>query len=76
MKLDCSEFTLAPNARRSIVCAVRIPTDAKLQDYNATIQLEIERSGLTGQTENNVMLREIPVRMLVSSNTRIVSEDS
>ena len=76
MKLDCSEFTLAPNARRSIVCAVRIPTDAKLQDYNATIQLEIERSGLTGQTENNVMLRKIPVRMLVSSNTRIVSEDS
>ncbi len=76
MKLDCSEFTLAPNARRSIVCAVRIPTDAKLQDYNATIQLEIEHSGLTGQTENNVILREIPVRMLVSSNTRIVSEDS
>jgi len=76
MKLDCSDFTLAPNARRSIVCAVRIPTDAKLQDYNATIQLEVERSGLTGQTENNVILREIPVHMLVSSNTRIVSEDS
>jgi hypothetical protein len=76
MKLDCSEFALAPNTRRNIICAVRIPADAQPQDYNATIQIEVERSGLTGQTENNVMLREIPVHMLVSRHIRIASEDS
>jgi uncharacterized membrane protein len=74
MKLDCSEFALAPNARRNIVCAVRIPADAQPQDYNAAIQIEVERSGLTGQTENNVMLREIPVHMLVSKHIGIASE--
>jgi uncharacterized membrane protein len=74
MKLDCSEFALAPNARRNVVCAVRIPADAQPQDYNAAIQIEVERSGLTGQTENNVMLREIPVHMLVSKHIGIASE--
>ncbi|MCX5636291.1 MAG: hypothetical protein NTX52_01175, partial [Planctomycetota bacterium] len=74
MKLDCSEFALAPNARRNIVCAVRIPADAQPQDYNAAIQIEVERSGLTGQTENNIMLREIPVHMLVSKHIGIASE--
>ena len=76
MKLDCSEFALAPNARRNIVCAVRIPTDAQPQDYNATIQIEVERSGLTSQTESNITLREIPVHILVSKHIRIASEDS
>jgi hypothetical protein len=76
MKLDCFEFALAPNTRRNIVCAVRIPVDAQPQDYNATIQIEVERSGLTGQTENNVMLREIPVHILVSKHIGIASEGS
>jgi hypothetical protein len=74
MKLDCSEFALAPNARRNVVCAVRIPADAQPQDYNAAIQIEVERSGLTGQTENNIMLHEIPVHMLVSKRIAIASE--
>lgn len=76
MKLDCSEFTLAPNTRRNIICAVRIPADAQPQDYNATIKIEVERSGLTSQTESNVMLSEIPVRMLVSRHIRAASEDT
>jgi hypothetical protein len=63
--LDCSEFALAPNGRRNITCAVRIPVDAQPQDYTATIQIEVERSGLTDQTVNNVLLREIPVHILV-----------
>ena len=65
MELDCSEFALAPNGRRNIACAVRIPVDAQPQDYTATIQIEVERSGLTDQTVNNVLLREIPVHILV-----------
>ncbi len=65
MQLDCSEFALAPNGRRNIICAVRIPADAQPRDYNATIQIEVERSGLTEQTVNNVVLREIPVHILV-----------
>jgi uncharacterized membrane protein len=65
MELDCSEFALAPNTRRNVLCAVRIPADAQPQDYNATIQIEVERSGLTEQTVNNVVLREIPVHILV-----------
>ena len=74
MKLDCSEFALAPNARRDIACAVRIPADAQPQDYNAAIQIEVERSGLTSQSENNVMLCEIPVHILVSKRIAIASE--
>jgi uncharacterized membrane protein len=74
MKLDCSEFALAPNARRNVVCAVRIPADAQPQDYNAAIRIEVERSGLTGQTENNIMLHEIPVHILVSKRIAIASE--
>jgi hypothetical protein len=76
MKLDCSEFALAPNGRRNIACAVRIPADAQPQDYNATIQIEVERSGLTSQAENNVMLREIPVHILVSRHIELASEGS
>lgn len=74
MKLDCSEFALAPNARRNVVSAVRIPADAQPQDYNATIKIEVERSGLTSQGENNVMLCEIPVHILVSKHIGIASE--
>jgi uncharacterized membrane protein len=74
MKLDCSEFALAPNTRRNITCAVRIPADAQPQDYNATIQIEVERSGLTGQSENNVMLHKIPVHILVNKHIGIASE--
>jgi uncharacterized membrane protein len=76
MKLDCSEFALAPNGRRNIVCTVRIPADAQPQDYNATIRIEVERSGLTSQAENNVMLREIPVHILVSRHIELASEGS
>jgi len=64
-RLDCSEFALAPNGRRNIVCAVRIPPDAQPQDYNATIQIEAERSGLTEQAVNNVVVLEIPVQISV-----------
>jgi hypothetical protein len=74
MKLDCSEFALAPNTRRNVVCVVRIPADVQPQDYNATIQIEVERSGLTSQNENNVMLCEIPVHMLVGKHIGIASE--
>ncbi len=74
MKLDCSEFALAPNARRNVACAVRIPADVQPQDYNAAIQIEVERSGLTGETENNIMLHEIPVHILVSKRIAIASE--
>jgi len=74
MKLDSSEFALAPNGRRNIACAVRIPADAQPQDYDATIQIEVERSGLTGQTENNVMLCEIPVHISVSKHIGLASE--
>jgi hypothetical protein len=65
MELECTEFALAPNTRSNELCAVRIPADAQPQDYNATIQIEVERSGLTEQTVNNVVLREIPVHILV-----------
>jgi len=34
----------------------------------------VERSGLTSQSENNVMLHEIPVHILVSKHIGIASE--
>jgi hypothetical protein len=76
MKLDCSEFALAPNGQRNIICAVRIPADAQPRDYNATIQIEVERSGLTDQTVNNVLLREIPVHILVIKHIGGLTSDS
>jgi len=75
-RLDCSEFALAPNGRRNIVCAVRIPPDAKPQDYNATIQIEAERSGLTEQAVNNVVVLEIPVQISVIKHIGGLSSES
>jgi len=74
--LDCSEFALAPNTRRNIVCAVRIPADAQPQDYNATIQIEAERSGLTEQAVNNVVVLEIPVKISVIKHIGGLSSES
>jgi len=76
MELKSPEFTLAPNTRRNVLCAVRIPADAQPQDYNATIKVEGERSGLTEQAVNNVVVLEIPVQISVIKHIGGLSSES
>jgi len=66
LQLKSAEFTLGPNMRRNVVCSVRIPQDAQPGEYNGTIHVEVERSGLTVQGQDNVELHKIPIRIALS----------
>ncbi|OHB59284.1 MAG: hypothetical protein A2167_05620 [Planctomycetes bacterium RBG_13_46_10] len=61
LKLESTDFTLNPNTRRNMVCLVRIPPDAEQGQYNGIILIEVERSGLTVQGQDNVELHKIPI---------------
>jgi len=66
LELKSAEFTLGPNMRRNMVCSVRIPTDAQPGQYYGTIDVEVERSGLTVQGKSNIELHKIPICIVVS----------
>jgi len=59
--------------RRSVVCFVRIPTDAQPGQYKGTLHLEVERSGLTVQGKSNVERHEIPISVAVSEPIHIAT---
>jgi len=64
--LRSADFTLAANTKRSVLCWVRIPPDAKPGRYYGTISVEAERSGLTAQHAANVEVKKIPVEVVIS----------
>jgi len=66
LKLKSDEFALAPNTRRSVNCSVRIPIDVQPGQYNGTIRVEVERSGLIVQGRSNIELHKIPIRIAVN----------
>jgi len=68
LELKSPEFTLAQNMRRNVVCSVRIPRDAEPGQYNAIINAEVERSGLTVKGKSNVELHKIPIRVVVTKS--------
>ena len=67
LKLKSTEFTLAPNSRRNVVCSVRIPRDAQPDEYNGIINVEVERSGLIVQGKSNTELHKIPICITVGT---------
>lgn len=73
LELKSAEVTLDKNMRRSVVCFVRIPTDAQPGQYKGTLHLEVERSGLTVQGESNVEPYEIPISVAVSEPIHIAT---
>ena len=73
LELKSAEVTLDKNMRRSVVCFVRIPTDAQPGQYKGTLHLEVERSGLTVQGKSNVERHEIPISVAVSEPIRIAT---
>jgi uncharacterized membrane protein len=54
--------------RRNVVCSVRIPRDAEPGQYDAIINAEVERSGLTVEGKSNVELHKIPIRVVVTKS--------
>jgi hypothetical protein len=65
--LKSADFALAANTKRSVLCWVRIPPDAKPGRYCGTISVEAERSGLTAQHAANVEVRKIPIAVVISA---------
>jgi len=68
LELKTSDFTLAPNTQRSTTCLLKIPRDAQPGQYNWTIHVETERSGLTTQEQNNIEQHQIPVCVTIGEN--------
>lgn len=66
IKLKTPQFTLAPNARRYVVCTIRIPPDAQQQDYDLTLLIESESSGLVDSVKSNVKKWEVPVHISIN----------
>lgn len=66
LELKSTEFTLNPNTRRNVVCSVRIPRDAEQGEYKGTLHLEVERSGLTVEGQDNVELHKIPICIVIT----------
>ncbi|UCF42526.1 MAG: hypothetical protein JSV99_07975 [Planctomycetota bacterium] len=64
--LRSADFALAANTKRSVVCWVRIPPDAKSGRYAGTISVEAERSGLTSQHAANVEVQKIPIAVVIT----------
>jgi hypothetical protein len=71
LELESPEFTLAQNMRRNVVCSVRIPQDAEPGQYDAIINAEVERSGLTVKGKSNVELHKIPIRVVVTKSVAV-----
>ena len=66
LELKSTEFTLNPNMRRNVVCSARIPRDAEQGQYSGTIHIEVERSGLTVQGQDNLELYKIPICIVIT----------
>lgn len=66
LKLKSTDFTLNPNTQRNVVCSVRIPRDAEQGEYKGTLHLEVERSGLTVEGQDNVELYKIPICIVIT----------
>lgn len=64
--LRSADFALAANTRRSVLCWVRIPPDARQGRYCGTICVEAERSGLTAQHTANVEVQKIPISIVIN----------
>ncbi|MHC4125677.1 MAG: hypothetical protein ACYSRR_04390 [Planctomycetota bacterium] len=68
LELKTGDFTLAPGTQRSTTCIVKVPSDALPGQYNWTIHVETERSGLTTQKQNNIEQHQIPVCVVIDEN--------
>ncbi len=68
LELKTSDFTLAPNTQRFTTCLLKIPRDVQPGQYNWTIHVETERSGLTTQEQNNIEQHQIPVCVTIGEN--------
>jgi len=66
LKLKSTEFTLNPNMRRNVVCSIRIPRGVEQGQYSGTIHIEVERSGLTVQDQDNVEVHQIPICIVIT----------
>jgi len=66
LELKSTDFTLNPNTRRNVVYSVRIPQDAEQGEYSGTIHIEVERSGLTVENQDNVELHKIPICIVIT----------
>jgi hypothetical protein len=64
--LKSADFALAANTKRSVLCWVRIPADAKPGRYCGTISVEAERSGLIARHAANVEVQKIPIAVVIS----------
>jgi len=68
LEIKRADFALAPNAQRSATCIVKVPSDAQPGEYNWTIYIETERSGLTTQGQDNIEQHQIPVCVVIDEN--------
>lgn len=68
LELKTTDFTIAPNAQRSITCIVKIPSGAQPGQYDWVIYVEMENSGLASKEQNNTEQRRIPVSLVIDKN--------
>jgi len=66
LELKSPEFTLGSSMRRNVVCMVKVPHDAKPGEYNGTIEVEMEHSGLTDGKSSNIEKHNVPIHITVS----------
>lgn len=65
LELKTTDFAFAPNTERSMTCLVKVPSDAQPGQYDWTIHVDAERSGLTSEGQSNIKQYQIPVRIVV-----------
>ncbi len=68
LELKSPWFTLGPGTRRNVVCSVSVPMDVQPGEYNGTIEVQAECSGLTVQDDSNVETHKIPICIAVSEH--------
>jgi len=72
LELKSTDFTLAPASQRAVTCVLKIPSDAKAGDYNWTVVVELEQSGLTDKGKNNIERYQVPVHVVVNESADII----
>jgi len=65
LELKTTDFAFAPNTERSMTCLVKVPSDTQPGQYDWTIHVDAERSGLTSEGQSNIKQYQIPVRIVV-----------
>jgi hypothetical protein len=65
LQIATTEFVLNPNARRNVICPVRIPQNAEQGKYSGIIRIKTEHPGLTIKDQNSAELYEIPTCIVI-----------